>query len=123
MPTIPAVMLKQLYQRGSLRNTDQGWAFTMRNHLAPARLAGIHLTVDGVPILEARVTVAQGATAPPQAAAAMNAETPFSFGVGVDTVVAVAGPPLAPGPHALSIQADTREIGPVTIAVQDTIAG
>jgi hypothetical protein len=35
----------------------------------------------------------------------------------------VAGAPLAPGPHALSIRADTREIGPVTIAAQDTVAG
>jgi hypothetical protein len=122
MPTIPAAMLKQLYQRGSLRNTGAGWQFTMRNHLASASLHGLAITLDGAAIPAHLVRVAQG-EAPPTPAAGISAEAPLWFAVGVDTVVQVGGAPLAPGPHALSIRADTREIGPVTIAAQDTVAG
>ena len=121
MPTIPAAMLKQLYRRGSLCNTATGWEFTMRNHLASANLTGFALTCDSVPVPPEAVTVAQPAQQ--MAAAAVSPATPLRFTVGVDTVVQVAGPHLSPGPHTLSIRADTHEIGAVTIAVQDTVAG
>jgi|SRR5579859_563764 len=131
MPTIPAAMLKQLYQRGSLRNTEgntegnieSGWQFTMRNHLAAAQLVGIGLICDGAAIPAAAISVAPSGAEAATAAGAITAEAPLRFAVGVDTVVRVAGPHLNPGPHTLSIQAHTREIGTVTIPVQDTVAG
>ena len=122
MPTIPAAMLKQLYQRGSLRNTSEGWQFTMRNHLASASLNGLAISLDGAAVPAGAVRVVQGG-APPTPATGITAEASLWFAVGVDTVVQVAGAPLAPGPHDLSIRADTREIGPVTIAARDTVTG
>lgn len=121
MPTIPPAMLKQLYQRGSLRNTASGWQFALRNHLAPATLLGLNLACDGVEIAPGAVAVS--GAGPPVTAAALTAAAPFRFATGIETVVQVTGSDLAPGPHALSLQAHTREIGRVTINVQDTIAG
>jgi hypothetical protein len=123
MPTIPPFMLKQLYQRGSLRNSETGWEFTMRNHLASATLVGLSLTCDGAEIPPQALTVAQPTLDRVVPAAGLSAESPLQFPVQTPTVVRVAGPPLSPGSHALAITADTREIGPVTIAVQDDVAG
>lgn len=123
MPTIPPFMLKQLYQRGSLRNTDTGWEFAMRNHLASATLVGLGLTCDGAAISPAALTVAQPAQDRAVPAAALSADSPLQFPVQVPTIVRVTGSHLSPGSHTLSIIADTREIGPVTIAVQDDLAG
>jgi hydroxymethylglutaryl-CoA reductase (NADPH) len=122
MPTIPAALLKQIYQRGSLHNTATGWAFTMRNHLAPAQLVGMGLICDGVEVPPAAIQVVPPGWSEPLAATAITAEVPLLFTVGANTLVEVAGPPLSPGAHSLAIQAVTREIGTVTIPVQDTVA-
>ena len=123
MPTIPPFMLKQLYQRGSLRNTDSGWEFTMRNHLASATLVGLGLVCDGAKIPPEALAVAQPSLDRVVPAADLSPDSPLQFPIQTPTIVYVAGPRLSPGSHALSITADTREIGPVTIAVQDDLAG
>ncbi len=122
MPTIPAAMLKQLYQRQSLRNTGTGWQFTIRNHLASANLIGLGLSADGGEVAPDALAVLQpGGGA--RAATGITGEAPLLFTVGVDTTVQVAGAALAPGEHTLTIRAETREIGTVMITVQDTLAG
>ena len=123
MPTIPPFMLKQLYQRGSLRNTDTGWEFTMRNHLAQATLVGLGLACDGATIPAEALTVAQPSLDRVVPATDLSSDSPLQFPVQTPTVVRVAGSRLSPGNHALSITANTHEIGPVTIAVQDDLAG
>ncbi|MDQ2806503.1 MAG: hypothetical protein M3Z04_06240 [Chloroflexota bacterium] len=122
MPTIPAPLLKQLYSRGSLRNTAAGWEFQMRNPLATAQLIGIGLTCDGAAVPATAIGVQQADLPAPRPATAITADAPLAFAVGVTTVVQVSGAHLTSGPHALSIRADTREIGSVTIAVRDTVA-
>ncbi len=122
MPTIPAPMLKQLYSRGSLRNTAAGWEFQMRNPLATAQLVGLGLTCDGVAVPTTAIGVHQPDLPAPRPAVAITADAPLTFTVGVTTVVQVDGPHLTSGTHTLSIRADTREIGSVTIAVSDTVA-
>jgi hypothetical protein len=114
-------MLRQLYVRGSLRNAGPGWEFRMKNPLATAHLTGLGLTCDGAPLDAGALTI-QAAGGPARPAPAITADAPLVFAVGVDTLVQVAGPPLAPGPHTLAIRADTREIGTVTIQVSDTVA-
>jgi hypothetical protein len=123
MPTIPPFMLKQLYQRGSLRNSYTGWEFAMRNHLASATLVGLSLACDGAEIAPEALTVAQPALDRAVPVAGLSAGAPLPFPIQVPTIVYVTGPRLSPGSHALSIKADTREIGPVTITVQDDLAG
>ncbi len=121
MPTIPAPLLKQLYSRGSLRNTTAGWEFQMRNSLAAAQLIGIGLTCDGMAVPVAAIVV-QLDPAVPRPAREISADAPLTFAVGVPMTVQVVGTRLTAGPHTLSIRADTREIGAVTIAVSDTVA-
>jgi hypothetical protein len=120
MPTIPPFMLKQLYVKGSLQNIGGGFRLTMRNHLAPATLNGVGLTVDSMPVDPHALAVVVGETR--TLAPSITAETPLAFPTNTPTVLEVTGAPLAPGPHRLAVLAITREIGPVTIEVSDDIA-
>ncbi len=48
MPTIPSMLLKKLYQKGSLKNTESGFEFALKNTLAPGTIVGLRtLVVDG----------------------------------------------------------------------------
>ena len=120
MPTIPPFMLKQLYVKGSLHNTESGFAFTLRNHLAPASLVGLGLAVDDAPVPGGALTVVMNDARTP--AVAITAATPALFPTNTPTHVEVTGAPLPPGPHKIALLATTREIGPVTIEVSDTVA-
>lgn len=120
MPTIPAFMLKQMYVKGSLHNEADGFSLTVRNHLAPGTLVGVGLAVDGVLLDAAQITVVVGDTRTP--APAVTADAPLPFPTNTPLTLAVTGPTLPPGAHTLALQAHTREIGAVTIEVNDSIA-
>src|SRR5436309_3317207 len=92
MPTIPPFMLKQLYVKGSLRNTADGFTLTLRNNLAAATLIGIGLAVDTAPVDPAGLAIVVGATRTP--AATITTETPLRFETGVPTTVEAQGAPL-----------------------------
>ena len=119
MPTIPPFMLKQLYVKGSLRNTADGFTLTLRNNLAAATLIGIDLAVDNTQVDHAGLAIVVGPTRTP--AAMITTETPLRFETGVPTTVEVQGAPLPPGEHKLTFLATTREIGAVTIEVSDSV--
>jgi len=80
------------------------------------------LTYDGTEVASEAITVAQPSQDRTVAAGTISAAAPLRFPVQVDTVVRVAGAGLAPGEHTLALRAETREIGAVTITVQDTVA-
>jgi hypothetical protein len=120
MPTIPAFMLKQMYVKGSLHNQADGFSLTVRNHLAPGTLVGVGLAVDGTLLDPAAITVVVGDTRTP--APAVTADTPLPFPTNMPLSLEIVGAPLAPGAHTLALQAQTREIGAVTIEVKDSIA-
>ncbi len=47
MPGVPAFILRRLYVKGSLRNTDTGWGFTLKNSLGSGYAKGMQpLKVD-----------------------------------------------------------------------------
>jgi len=41
MPGVPAFILRRLYVKGSLRNTPEGWKFTLRNTLGSGYVKGL----------------------------------------------------------------------------------
>src|SRR5947208_1877725 len=127
MPIIPPYLLKQLYQKGSLRNSAAGFSLDLKNHLAPANLVGLDLSVDGAAVDPAAITVVEGMAggAPAEThtpATDITAAHPLLFPVGVLTRLEVRGAPLAPGAHTIAVQAHTYEIGPVSIEISDIVA-
>ena len=120
MPTIPPFMLKQLYVKGSLRNTTGGFSLTLRNNLASATLIGIGLAVDDTQVDPAVLAVVIGDTRYP--APAITADAPLRFEINTPTVMDAQAGPLPPGEHKLTLLATTREIGPVKIEVTDNVS-
>jgi len=116
-------MLKQLYTRGSLRPTDDGFRFELKNRLLAAKLLGVRrLAVDG---LELSLDGAELVTGDGRVVRShdVSADTPLDFDLGDTFDVRLKAPPLAPGPHAIAIEFHASPFGALALDVEDTLAG
>lgn len=114
-------VLKQLYTNGSLRNTEDGFRFELKNRLMDARLLGVRrVTVDGrdVPLDGSRLVTGDGRTVGPED---VSRETPLEFELRDTFEVRLRGAPLAPGAHAIAIEFDSEPFGALTLEVEDTV--
>jgi hypothetical protein len=121
MPVIPPTVLKKLYVEGSLRLEDQGFAFDLKNLIAPATITEIGgLDVDGEAVDGSLVTLM-----PPsgnsRSADQVSSGRPLHFPVGVVVSLHVAAEPLEPGEHELTLHVKVKEIGPLGIPISDTV--
>lgn len=122
MPVIPPFLLKQLYVKGSLQAIDNGVQFVLHNILANATVLGLRVSIDSREVpAEAMQVSLNGETSLP--VAQITPEAPFRFPMSSKATISASGlPPIAPGPHSLEISPSTREIGEVTISVEDSLA-
>jgi hydroxymethylglutaryl-CoA reductase (NADPH) len=101
--TIPKVLLKRLYTEGSLKNTDAGAQFALKNRLSDVEVVGLGtVAIDGRP-------------------AAIRHPLPFPLGSTV--TVETDGVELPRGRHEIEIAFETRPFGTVKFKVQDAIGG
>jgi hypothetical protein len=122
MPIIPPTVLKKLYVEGSLRLVDGGFAFDLKNLIAPATITSVEsLEVDGEKIDDSQVTIV-----PPSGNARpierISSARPLDFPVGVVVTLHVSDETLEPGKHDLTLHLDVKEIGSLDIPVSDIIA-
>lgn len=120
MPAVPAFMLKKLYLKGSLKNTEEGFQFQIRNTLAPGTISAIiPLVVDGTtyPLTE---TVIVGKE--PVAASEISKERLVTFPINSVVTMMVKGVKLSAGEHAVVIGVMTKEAGELKWDVADTVA-
>ena len=119
MPVIPQFLLKQLYTKGSLRADDSGCSFTLRNNLASGTITGLELSIDGnlIPPKAISVDLNQREIK----VVDISAQNPISFDVNKEVVVRVAGLVLGPGTHRIEVRPTTRELGAISIEVQDVV--
>jgi hypothetical protein len=119
MPVIPAFLLKQLYVKGSLEVVDGNTHFKLRNNLASATIDGLSLAIDGNQVAPQTICVTiRGAETP---LTDVSPERPLHFPFDAEALCEVRGLELAKGKHLLSISPQTREIGSVTIDVEDEV--
>lgn len=98
MPGVPAFILRRLYVKGSLQNTETGWSFTLKNSLGSGYAKGMQpLRIDSEEL--------------PMSAASFNQDgeditfdrvtdgTTFGLKMNRSIVIAVSGSQLAPGSH------------------------
>ena len=120
MPGMPAEMLRQLYQKGSLRNTEEGFEMVLVNTLAPGTVIGLGpIKVDQRVFPPEQITVAAGRSERP--AERINERGPVPFPVNGQIRLRVAGTFLTPGQHTVVINAHLKEIGPFYIEVEDLL--
>jgi len=120
MPTIPGVLLKKLYVVRSLKNTDDGFEFSLKNMLAPGTIVGINrLVVDGQKVPMSQISASFGGKT--SAAEQLSPQNPLDFAINLVVTVRVKGDKLAPGPHKIFIAPNTREVGELEIEIADSV--
>ncbi len=118
---VPAFLLRRIYVKGSLRNTGDGFEFHIHNRLGSGYAeALLPLKVDGqeVPLAESSFSV-DGESVP---FAVVNAERPFTLGMGLDAAMQVHGRTLAPGKHTITIGFVVVGLGQMEFDVSDEVA-
>ena len=122
MPTvIPSFLLKKLYVKGSFKNTANGFQISLNNILAPGTILGISpLQIDGrnVPLDQIEIVVGNEA---PMRASDITPKSPKTFPINALATFNVQDQPLTPGPHRLTVQFNTKEVGELKIDAEDKI--
>ncbi len=120
MPGLPAFVLKKLYVKGSLKNTDEGFVLSIRNTLAPGTITGIApLQVDGQSYPLEKISLQVGEASLP--ASEISVSAPYQFPLNATATIRVAGEALASGAHQVVITVKSQEVGELKISVSDTL--
>lgn len=118
--SIPSFLLKKLYVKGSLKNTENGFEMVLRNNLAPGTLIGMGgVTIDDTTYPPEAITMKT-----PQGELKGNEisnQSPATFGMNVDVKISVQGAQLSPGEHHVVFSVLTREIGRIQFDVTDSL--
>jgi hypothetical protein len=113
-------LLERVYVKGSLKNTEGGFEFKLKNNVDSGTLGGIKaLLVDGVEVPVASITVSSKAMT--RNADAITARAPFTLTYGTEATIGVAGQLLDAGAHTLALALMVLEIGKLEIKFTDEI--
>ncbi|WP_336134806.1 hydroxymethylglutaryl-CoA reductase [Natronomonas amylolytica] len=118
---IPDKILKRLYTYGSLKDTDEGIEFEVKNRLQDAKFAGVsRLVVNGEEIApeSVRLETADGKTFTLDE---VSSEDPIQFPVGTTVTVVVEGFSLPSGDHEILIDFLAEPFGELSLEIEDTI--
>ena len=117
---IPSLLLKQLHTFGSLKNTDRGVEFSVKNRLSDATLTGLlGLKFDGAAVPLEAITIDLGGekTMTPNELTA----DPLAFPLRQTLDIVAAIDPLSVGKHSIEIRFDSDPFGTLKLKVEDAI--
>lgn len=117
------MLLKLLYTRGSLHNTPEGVAFSIKNRLDTVRITRInHVQLDGVKIGVEQIALDFG-NGDVRPATVFNADSAgFTLPVGQAATFHLATEQLSEGIHKVQVQFTADPFGDLTVEVEDAIA-
>ncbi|MBI4670361.1 MAG: hydroxymethylglutaryl-CoA reductase [Chloroflexi bacterium] len=119
---IPSMLLKKLYTLGSLKNSDAGVQFAVKNRLSDVELVGIRkVAIDGkeVPLTQVKLMLADGRTLTP---AQISSSTPLAFPLRMPLTVQTPLPALPKGKHEIEIGVEAKNFGKLQFKVDDSIS-
>ncbi|TVQ12121.1 MAG: hydroxymethylglutaryl-CoA reductase [Balneolaceae bacterium] len=118
---IPSLILRQLYNYGSLKNTEYGVQFSLKNRLSDAILVGIYdITLNGSEIPADKVTLRFGnglALQPRQ----VSPESPVNLGLRDVVHIDVQTDNLPTGKHKVGITFLSENFGKLALNVEDAL--
>jgi hypothetical protein len=118
---IPSYMLSHIYVKGSLKNTEGGFEFTLKNTVDSGTIIGIGpLTVDdeGCSPASLSITTRQGQKRGDE----ISGRAPVYLPYGTEARITVTGKTLAPGEHCIVLAVLTSEAGRLQIEFKDAIS-
>jgi len=118
---VPERILKRLYTYGSLRNTDAGVRFEIKNRLQDARFTGVdRITVNGERIPPERIQL-ETADGTQFRLDQVTDEDPIPFPVGRTVYVTIYDLELATGEHEMEIEFRAEPFGELALSITDSI--
>lgn len=118
---IPGPMLRRLYTIGSLKNTDTGAQFALKNRLSDAEVTALRgIAIDGGPVALDQVRLGlsdQRFLTPSQ----VDAAHPLPFPLRSTVTVHTSMPELRNGRHEIEVVFETRPFGNLHLKVEDAI--
>jgi hypothetical protein len=118
---IPSFLLAKLYVKGSLKNNDSGFEFSLKNIIDSTMLIGIGpISASGKEYEGSAInlTVADKTVN----GADLSRSNSIPVRMGVPMKVAVSGDNLAAGQQKVTIAATTSDIGKIKFDINDTVA-
>ncbi len=121
MITVPSFLLKRLYVKGSLRNTDHGFQFELKNTLGSGYGTELlPLTLDGEELpRESSYVVLDGEET---SFSAVSKDKPFTLAMNKTTVILVKGVSLSEGPHKIGFSFVVQGLGKLGFEVTDLVS-
>ena len=118
---IPSFLLAKLYVKGSLKNNEKGFEFTLKNIIDSTMLIGIGPISAGEKAYEGEtITMTVGDKTVNGSELSRQNSVPVRMGVPMK--VAVAGEPLAAGAQKVTVAATTSDIGKIKFDISDNVA-
>jgi hydroxymethylglutaryl-CoA reductase (NADPH) len=119
---IPSPILQRLYTIGSLRNTENGTQFALKNRLHDAEVTALRgVAIDGgeVSLEHVRLGLAGRRMLRPDQ---VNAENPLPFPLRSIVTVHANVPGLENGKHEIEVKFEARPFGTLHLKVEDALA-
>jgi hydroxymethylglutaryl-CoA reductase (NADPH) len=117
----PPFVLAKIYIQGSLKNTEKGVEFNLKNVVDSGTVVEIGpITLDGKAYEAAALTIVTSSSE--RGGDQVTRQNPMPVYVGSAFAIRVNGVTLAAGEHAITISVLTREIGRIHFEVKDTLA-
>ena len=120
MVTVPGFLLRRLYVKKSLKNTDDGFEFQLRNRLGSGyahRMLPILVDGQELPIESASFELEGQETSFSE----VNKETTFTLGMNKSISIRVAGDRLEPGPHKIGMGFEVPGLGALKFDFTDEV--
>ncbi len=122
MVYIPGFLVSKVYERGSLRNIEDGFEFCFVNNMTPIRISGmrdISVDVDGRTYRADRIRAVLAGK--PISLAEGGLDEPVTFAKESKLAIRIVGERLSQGKHVLKISFITNEFGGASLKVSDVI--
>ena len=119
MSIIPDFLMKRVYKKGSLKQTEDGVCFDLKNVLGPGFISGFSFVKVNDDVFEADKVkfVTQGSEIP---AEAVNEENPIGFRLGQEGTLILQGAKcLKDGINQIIIELMNPEAGKVKLSLSD----
>ena len=116
----PGLLVNRVYQLGSLRHTEDGFTFLLRNPAMPVMLQNLSdLRVDDQPMAVSQMEFVYGGVT--RRASTVTPQAPLDIPSGEQFTIVVRGHPLAPGTHEIEMTADFVGLGEISVKLKDKL--
>jgi hypothetical protein len=117
---IPSFLLAKLYVKGSLKNTVDGFEFSLKNIIDNSMLSGIGpIKTSDKSFESAAISMTVGDKT--WKGEEISRTNPVPARLGNIIQVGVTGGKLAPGPQRLTVEATSTDIGRIKFDISDTV--